>query len=469
MYQIKKKYLLNSTIDTLIDDLKLQSQKISFFFTNIKVCKETKYSHIPPYFYKTIKSGSLGALDKRRQKITKELYKKMKKKAIGYKIKKSRFLILDNKNEYYIDRYRDNLNNLYTLEVILDRASDLDNFKIPDTFKHYIIEDITSNESYLEKNLALLEKQDKNIYDIYSIFKDIELGRNLELKEMIFNKMPTSDALRIVLLKLLTELKISKDIIVRTNGKKGLKRFNKAQKKSRVLLSLYNEIFDKNIIKKVISHLEIMKIALKTHKDLKFIQKELAQMETLIDEKEMKSFQKNIKEKISKEKSKITLFFNTRKFSIIFRQYELMIKESCKEFLKNEAKLAIDTTLNKKILKLHKKIDLSSKTYKNCKKLKSYKKMKKPFTALKIINSEFAMLLDKKPNNEVLSKLINIEVLDKKRIILYTYLENLKHKPQDYDKLLETIENESAISMSKKIDELKVAFKNFKNKSHNLL
>ncbi len=469
MYQIKKKYLLNSTIDTLIDDLKLQSQEVSIFFTNIKVCKETKYSHIPPYFYKTTKNGTLGSLDKRRRKITKELYEKMKKKAIGYKIKKSRFLILDNKNEYYIDKYRDKLSDIYTLEIILNRKSDLENFKIPDTFKHYIIKDITSNDYYLEKNLALLGEKNKSSYDIYSIFKDIELGRNQDLKKIIFDKMHTSDALRIVLLKLLTELKISKDLIVETGGKKGLKKFDKAIKKSRVLLSLYENIFDKNIIQKVISHLKIMKIALKTHKDLKFIQKELAQMESLIDKKEMKGFQKNIKEKISKEKSKITLFFNTRKFSIIFRQYELMIKESSREFLKNEAKLAIENTLNEKILKLHNEIDLLCKTYKDCESLKSYKRIKKSFTALKIIDNEFDMLIDNNDNDKVLTKLINIEVLKKKRIILYTYLENLKHKPEDYDKLLETIENESSISMSKKVDEFKTAFKNFKNKSSNLL
>ncbi len=462
MYQIKKKYLLNSTIDTLIDDLKLQSQEISIFFTNIKVCKETRYSHIPPYFYKTIKNGTLGSLDKRRRKITKELYEKMKKKAIGYKIKKSRFLIVDNKNEYYIDRYLDKLSDIYTLEIVLNRESDLDNFKTPDTFKHYVIEDITSNDYYLEKNLALLGEKSNISYDIYSIFKDIEFGRNRDLKEIIFNKMHTSDALRIVLLKLLTELKISKDIIIETGGKRGLKEFDKGAKKSRILLSLYSDIFDKNIIQKVISHLKIMKIALKTHKNLKFIQKELAQMETLIDEKEMKSFQKNIKEKISKEKSKIILFFNTRKFSIIFRQYELMIKESSREFLEDEAKLPIETTLNRKIFKLHKKIDLLCDTYKDCGNLKSYKKIKKPFNTLKIIDSEVDMLIDKRVNNRVLTTLINIDILKKKRMILYTYLENIKHKPQDYDKLLETIENESSISMSKKVDEFKIAFKDFK-------
>lgn len=468
MYQIKK-YLLNSTIDTLIDDLKLQSQEISIFFTNIKVCKETKYSHIPPYFYKTIKSGTLGSFDKRRKKTTKELYEKMQKKAIGYRVRKSRFLILDNKNEYYIDRYRGKLSDIYTLEIILNKKSDLNNFKIPDTFKHYIIKDITSNDYYLEKNLALLGEKSKNNYDIYSIFKDIELGRSRDLKKIIFDKMRTSDALRIVLLRLLTELKVSKDTIIETDAKKGLKEFDKALKKSKILLSLYGNIFDKNIIQKVISHLEIMKTALKTHKDLKFIQKELAQMDSLIDEKDMKSFQKNIKEKISQQKSKITLFFNTRKFSIIFRQYELMIKESSSEFLKDEARLTIENSLKREILKLNKKIDSLCGKYKDCEDLKNYKKIKKTFATLKIINNEFKMLLDKKEDKEVLSKLINIEVLEKKRIILYTYLENLKHKPQDYDKLLETIENESSISMSKKIDEFKIAFKNFKNKSSNLL
>ncbi len=462
MYQIKKKYLLNSTIDTLIDDLKLQSQEITNFFTTIKVCKETKYSYIPPYYYKTIKSGTLGQLDKRRRKITKELFERMQKKAIGYKIKKSRFLLNDGKNEYFIDRYKDGFSDIYTLEVILNRESEVENFKIPDTFKHYVIKDISSKESYQEKNLALLGKLDKISYNFYSLLKDIELGRIIDLKNIIFDDTSTNDAVRIVLYKLLIELRISKDMIVQTEAKKGLKEFNKALNKSRIILSEYENIFDKSIRKKVISHLKTMKIAIKTQKDLKFIQKELIQMDSLINEKEMQNFQKSIKQKLLQERSKITLFFKTRKFSIVFRQYELMLKENCNESLEEIAKTSIKNTLNKKFTKLNEKIDSLCEMYKNCSDSKSYKKIKNPFKILNTLDSEFDMFIDIKEAKKVLSKLKNIEVLKKKRLILYTYLENLKFKPKEYDRLLETIENESRLSMIKKIDEFNVAIKNFK-------
>jgi len=456
MHQIEKKYLLKDSVKTLINDLQLSPKKISEFYTVAKVCKEIKYSKVDSKYYKTMKTGVVGAYDKKQTKITKKQYKKQIKKSIGHRTIKKRYIIDNENRSYIIDVYQKKLKNLNILEIKFEKIIDYNNFVLPDLFNDYIIKDISKSERYQKKNLALLGDPKKNLYNIYSIFKDIELGRITKLNTTIFKEMKTSDSIRIVLYKLFIDLRIARDQIIETRAEQGLNEYNTILKKSILLLEQYKNIFDKKILQKVKSNLKIMKRVIKTYKDLQFIEDQLKDMEEYLENRDIKRLQDLIIEKKANQIDNIIRFFTTREFAIIFKQYELLLKENNKSFLSIDAQTSIENSLKYKISMKYKKCIMLCDKYEGCQDLKSQKAIKKSFDTLKVLLEKFDMITDKKKNQamyisaqSVLHNLKTLEKLNKKKMIIKSYLENIKPKPSNYNKLLKNLEKQSKSAIEK--------------------
>ncbi len=473
MRQIEKKYLVKTDIQTLIDDLQLEKQDVSEFYTDIRVCKEVRYSRVGSNYYKTIKTGVTGSKELNSIEVTKANYLKKRKKLVGHKIFKNRYTIEQDREKYFIDRYLDNLDGLYMLEVLFKNKKDRLNYELPDIFRHFVIKDITKDERYQNKNLALLGNPEKNPYNIYVIFKDIELGRIKDLNNTIFKEMKTSDAIRIVLYKLFINLKSNLHLMLQTDANEGLKEFRSTLKTSRVILDEYKKIFDKKIIQKVRVHLKLIDSAIKTEKNLNFIKNELNNLDKLIDPAEMKELKNSINQKQRQERHNICKFFTTREFSIIFKQYELLLKENNRSFLSVEAQTSIENNL-KYVVSMHDKeaIMLYSK-YEGCEDDKSYKIIKKPFKILKALLQEFSMVIDPTQKhimldntNSVLKKLTEFENIKKKQLIAETYLSNLKIKPSKYLKIIKSIKKEAKNAIFKKEKKFHNSIENFKNQKH---
>ncbi len=473
MHKIEKKYLLKDNIKTLVNDLQLESQKISEFYTVVKVCKEVKFSKIDSKYFKTIKNGILGSIDQNRFKIKKAQYLKEKKNSIGKKTSKQRYLISKNSQRYAIDIYQKNLNNLYILEITFKTKEGLNKFVLPEIFKDYIEKEVTSDKRYQNRNLALLGDPKKNPYNIYSIFKDIELARITDLSKTIFKEMKTSDSVRIVLYKLFIELRMEQDLIVQTKGVEGLKAFEKALKKSIILINEYKNIFDKKMVQNVKSHLKVMNSALKTYKDLQFIQKELDTISPLIESTEMDRIYNSIEYKLSSERHNISRFFTTREFAIIFKQYELLLKENNKSFLSIPAQTSIKNSLKHKIERHYKKAIKKCEKYDSCEDSESYEAINSALKVLKTLLEEFKMVINK-DNHKVMyvgtdnlsKELTTLKNINKKKMIIDTYLANLEVKPFNYDKLLREVEKKHKTSSAKKSQKLHKYIESFKKKKH---
>ncbi len=473
MRQIEKKYLLKSDVQTLINDLQLVKQDVSEFYTDVKVCKEVKYSKVGSSYYKTVKVGATGSKELNTTKVTKTNYLKKREKIIGHKILKSRYLIQQDREKYFIDKYLDNLDNLYMLEVLFKSRKDQLNFELPDIFRYFVSKDITKDERYQNKNLALLGHPEKNPYNIYTIFKDTELGRVKNLNNTIFKEMKTSDAVRIVLYKLFINLKLNLDLILQTKANEGMKEFRNSLKISKIILDEYKKIFDKKIIQKVKIHLKLMDSALSMEKNLRFIKNELSHMSKLIDPKEMKKLQKSLDQRHIEEKQNICKFFTTRKFAIIFKQYELLLKENNKSFLSVEAQTSIENNLNYVVAMHNKEAIMLYNKYEGCEDEQSYKIIKKPFKILRAILQEFDMVIDPTQKhimldstNSVLKKLIDFENIKKKQLIAETYLSNLKIKSFNHSKMVKTVQKEAKNAILKKEKIFHSSIENFKNQKH---
>jgi CYTH domain-containing protein len=456
MRHIEKKYLLKDSVKTLINDLQLSPKKIIEFYTVAKVCKEIKYSKIGSRYYKTMKTGIVNSYEQQRKKITENQYNKQIKKSIGHKIIKKRYKIKNNNRVYTIDIYQKKLKNLNILEIKFEKTVDFNNFILPDLFSGYIVKDITKAERYQNKNLALLGDPKKNLYNIYSIFKDIELGRITKLNDTIFKEMKTSDSIRIVLYKLFIDLRMARDLIIETKAEQGLDEYNDILKKSILLLQQYKNIFDKKILQKVKSNLKLMRRVVKTYKDLNFIQSQLNEMENLLESSDIKRLQNLIIEKKAKQLDEIIRFFTTREFAIIFKQYELLLKENNKSFLSINAQTSIENSLKYKTSLKYKKCIMLCDKYEGCQDLKSQKAIKKSFDTLKVLLEKFDMVTDKEKNKtmyinaqSVLHNLKSLEKLKKKKMIIDSYLENLKPKPSNYTELLKSIEKQSRSAIEK--------------------
>ncbi|MCH9812433.1 MAG: hypothetical protein K0U47_00655 [Epsilonproteobacteria bacterium] len=471
MHQIEKKYLLNNSVERLIDDLELKKQSIFEFYTEIKVCKEVKYSKLGSKYYKTIKTGVAGSKEQNSVKISKALYLKNKKHTIGKKIAKVRYQLShqERSEQYYIDKFSHGLKNIYLLEVSFQNQSQKLKFKLPSIFKNLVIKEVTKDERYQNKNLALLGDPEKNPYNIYAIFKSIELGRITNLQSVIFPEMKTSDSVRIALYKLFIELKISHDEIIQSEAKEGIVSFNAALKNSRILLEEYRNIFDKNIVSKVRKHLKLMKCALSKEKDLQFIKRELYKLEGIIEPKEMKDFLNVLDEHIAVEQHKIMKFLKTREFSIIFKQYELLLKENNRSFTSIEAQTSILNSLNYKMMMHYKEAMMVCGKYEGCEDKQSFDTMKKPLKVVRALVDEFHMAMTKKRakmihkyTSRVIKCVNQIESIDKKALIVKTYISHLKSKPQTAEEIVHRIDKESKIRIKEKSEALQKSVDNFK-------
>jgi CYTH domain-containing protein len=456
MHQAKKKYLLNDSIKKLIDDLQIKPKTISEYYTVAKVCKEVKYSKINSKYFKTMKTGVVSSYDQKREKITKKHYEKEKKRAIGQQITKKRYEVKSENRIYTIDIYKKSLKNLNMLEIKFNKLRDFNNFLLPELFNYHVSREITKSERYQNKNLALLGDPKKNDYNIYSIFKDIELGRITDLNSVIFKEMKTSDAIRTILYKLFVDLRLTKDLIVETDAKKGLKRYDSILKKSLLLLDQYKNIFDKHIYHKVRSNLKTMRRVIKTYKDLQFIEDKLDTLKPILDQSKLKSFKDTIRKKRDRQIESIIRYFTTREFSIIFKQYELMLKENNRSFLTIDAQTSIENSLNHKISIRYKKSLMLSDKYEGCKDLTSQKAIKRSIKTLILLLENYDIITDKEKNitmynsaKTLLKELNRLQKLNKERLIINTYMENLKPKPHNFEELVKQIEKQTKIATDK--------------------
>jgi hypothetical protein len=211
--------------------------------------------------------------------------------------------------------------------------------------------------------------------------------------------------------------------------------------------------------------------ALKVYKDLDFIEGELESIKVLLDEEQMQKIYTTIKEKKEIERKKISRFFNTREFAIIFKQYELLLRENNKSFLSIDAQMSIEKSIQDKVLIQYKKTMMECEKYEGCEDEKSYKSIKKTFNTLKTLLQEFDMVIDDpkykdmyKSTKEVTKNLQSLKNINKKRMIIDTYLENLTNKPLNYHELKKRVEKESKHAIEKKKATLEKKIISFKDK-----
>ena len=444
---IEKKYLLNNSVNSLLESKKLKKRTISQFYTQIKICKEIRYRKINKNFYKTIRIGSEVRKNEVAKNISKKRYLRAKEDKIGKVLKKERFTFKQDAGKFAIDRYHQHLKDLDILEVTFKTTEEADAFRLPEDLKRYIKKDVSNDERYRNKNLALLGNPKKCPYNIYAIFKDIEQGRLNNLKEVLFPEMIVSDAVRIALYKIYHALKSDRTKLIEKNDIYALELFRINLKQAKILLTEYRHIFDNNMYKKVFLHLGIIEKNIAVDKDLSLIRANLKLLESAFNEKEVNFFISRIDKRIELEKHKVKNFFKTREFAIIFRQFDLLIKEHSNIHIAYHSDTTIARTVKESVNSRFKKLLFLTKKYDKCHDVSSYKNMRRALAKTKTILDYFSHIYTEKEYqkmqallNDTNKKFSDFIDLNKRSLIIKTYIRNSNKELIEQQRLINKVQ-----------------------------
>jgi len=155
MKEIERKYLLKRSILEFLDETSISHKKIIQFYTKATYNKSLRFRKYAGGYYKCIKHGTGGVREEIEEEISQKVYKKNLKKRIGRSIKKRRYFFIWDSYEYSVDVYKKPFVDLYVMEVEFESIAVYENFVLPWALKKYVKKEVTEDESYKNKNLAL--------------------------------------------------------------------------------------------------------------------------------------------------------------------------------------------------------------------------------------------------------------------------------------------------------------------------
>ncbi len=169
MQEIERKYLLKDSVLAVLNNLSPKCKEYVQFYTKITPDESVRYRKVENHYYKTYKKGK-GAIRKEIEKeINDKIYQKKQDKRFGDFIKKKRCLVEVEKKQYSIDIYKEQLKPLIVMEIEFEDLQTYKEFKLPSTLEKYVDKEVTTDECYKNKNLALfglpLGKKDHNRID----------------------------------------------------------------------------------------------------------------------------------------------------------------------------------------------------------------------------------------------------------------------------------------------------------------
>ncbi|MEA3433992.1 MAG: CHAD domain-containing protein [Campylobacterota bacterium] len=155
MKEIERKYLLNRSILEFLDQTSTSHKKITQFYIKVTPHKSVRFRKYGSRYYKCTKYGLGGVREEIEKEISQKVYKKNLKKRIGRSIKKVRYLFKLQSDEYSVDVYKKSFVDLYVMEVEFESIAAYENYLLHSTLETYVEKEVTDDEAYKNKNLAL--------------------------------------------------------------------------------------------------------------------------------------------------------------------------------------------------------------------------------------------------------------------------------------------------------------------------
>ncbi len=398
---VEKKYLLKSSIHTLLKKERLKKEKNSLFFTYIQLCKEIRYKKVNKKYFKVVRTGSEVRENILNKKISKREYNEAKNRKISNILKKRRYFLKINGEKYTIDIYDKELKNLILLEKSFKNIDKLNAFIPPKQLKEYIVKDVSHNDRYRNKNLALLGNPKKIDYELYSIFRDIEKNRVDDLKTILFKEMSVEDGIRIILYALYKKLDNNKEQLIENESIHSLKEFRENIKECKIILKEFKYLFKEESWKHLYQHIALIDRDIDI-KNIDILKLDTPLLESIFSDSEIVKFLQYLDEKLEKKKLKIVKFLQTREYKIIFNQLKLLIKENSNINQNIYDNTSLYKLSHKLIKKRFNKFKYLTKKYNKCYEIDAYLKIYSSLLKLKVEITLFTHFYKQEKLDEIL-------------------------------------------------------------------
>ncbi len=449
-----RRYLLQRDIaDEVLQALPAERSKMRCYFTKITPCKEIEYCRTEQAYLKIVREGFGEREHVTTQKNDPKAYKAHKKERVGTKIDKIRYSGSFNEHTFMIDRYRKRLLGITLLQT---GASTL-----PIPLRKLVHAEVTFDPRYREKDLALFGDPADTEYNIYAIFREIELQAPKRCARHLFSQMRTIDAVRIALFCDYIQMRIAAKRCAEEEASDAFEAFRSYAARARALMRYYPKLFEKSLYRKVLQHLSTLKRATDPLSDLYQIAKVVRKNQKLFDADTFNAFERRIDERIAQERHRLRHLYTTRAYAIMMKQFELLLKEGTQSRYRGDNSLPILHTLKKRIDEEMQQIHALYRKSAECQDERSYRRLRKALKRTERLLLHFKELdpdrfapFEARIRN-VVQELTSYRNLSRKNMIIASCLE---HTPIPESRKKESIDRlfvksaKRELELSKKID-----------------
>ncbi len=451
-----RRYLLRPQIHTWLQERRSTRVKYLCYFTEIALCKEREYCKKRKKYFRISREG-IGEKQKSRiERIDRETFQKEKKNIIGQEIRKNRHHLSLGEIPLTIDRYKRALKGIAILELP-------ETTPLPEPLRPYLLEEVTRDPRYLEKHLALFGNPSDTRYNVYALFREIERTLPKRTDTLLFSRMRTIDAVRIVLYGYYSRMLSHRENYLREGRKQDFELFRSYTGKSLALLRHFPKLFEKSLYQKALLHLMHLREATTPLRDLYLIQKQLKASESLFEPEEYFTFEKRLEEKIAQIGHDLAHYLGTRECAIILKQYEMMLKEGTRSRYQDDNSVPISHIVTRKLAEEMKRIQTLEKEIDGCQDEVSYRRLRKALKKADVLLYAFGALLEKRwldlhrTLHTLLQKLKAYENLSRKSLIVATYLQHAAIPSKKSRRMIDRTYAKNAkreLALSKEIDAL---------------
>ncbi len=373
MDQIQRRYLLKNRHRSEIVADTLKPAEVTLYFTKAKECREIRYEHTADRYIRVETAGTAGeSLQESRTISRKKFFKNMSHR-VGEIITKKRYP-LQQEQEAFIECYGDKLSGLCTLLLPDTAGADA----IRKRLEPFILYDITEDPRFFDRYLAQYGNPQIERYNIYTVFKNIELHREKQPHKLLFAEMKSIDALRILLFQRLTEIRMQSAQITEQKRLSGsINKIYEALSDAIALIEIFSELFPYPSESKLVSNLKNVLTMLQPSRDLLFLDTELEKIERKTETPYIKKVKQSIGIKKRGEAEKMARYFRSRAFTIIMKQYELFLKEQRESKNRYEALLPAGALAEQKYLCLYRTLAQTAAFLDGCSDDTSYRKIER--------------------------------------------------------------------------------------------
>ena len=155
MLEIERKYLLKPDVLPLVQNYCIKSLSIEQYYTKVTPEMSVRYRRCGDAYFKTVKRGKGGIRQEWEKAVSKRRYHKHMYRRIGSVIVKNRCWLEVEGTIFTLDSYDGVLRGLYLLEVEFKDVTSFEHFTLPEPLRPYVVKEVTEDEVYKNKNLAL--------------------------------------------------------------------------------------------------------------------------------------------------------------------------------------------------------------------------------------------------------------------------------------------------------------------------